>query len=115
MKQDLDAAVGDTEIMAYRFQYVDFSQPYVSSGLVMVVSLKSDGVKGTWMFMKTFTPKMWLIMMFMHLSICSVVWLIENEHAQNPEFKGFGAMLWFSITVIFFAQSKYHLVIRKEV
>ncbi|KAJ6679112.1 GLUTAMATE RECEPTOR [Salix purpurea] len=31
----LDAAVGDTEIMADRFQYVDFSQPYVDSGLVM--------------------------------------------------------------------------------
>ena len=115
MKQDLDAAVGDTEIMAYRFQYVDFSQPYVSSGLVMVVSLKSDGVKGTWMFTKAFTQKMWLIMMFMHLSICSVVWLIENEHGQNPEFKDFGAMLWFSIKVLFFAQGKSYLIIQIEI
>lgn len=115
MEQDLDAAVGDTEIMAYRYQYVDFSQPYVSSGLVMVVSLKPDRVKRNWMFMKAFTKKTWLLMLFMHLSICSIVWLIENEHGQNPEFKGFGAMLWYSTTVLFFAHSKSHYsIIQKK-
>ncbi|XP_060673010.1 glutamate receptor 2.7 [Ziziphus jujuba] len=90
----LDAAVGDIEIMAYRSQYVDFSQPYVSSGLVMIVKVEPDRDKETWMFMRAYTQKMWLLIMVMHLSICSVVWLIENEHVQNPEFKGLGAMLW---------------------
>ena len=39
------------------------------------------------------------------LCVGFVIWLIEN--ADNPEFKGFGAMLWFSGTVLFFIQSKY--------
>ncbi|TXG54187.1 hypothetical protein EZV62_019443 [Acer yangbiense] len=33
----LGAAVGDTEIMADRYQYAEFSQPYVESGLVMAL------------------------------------------------------------------------------
>ncbi|KAK4859850.1 hypothetical protein QYF36_012890 [Acer negundo] len=101
--KSLDAAVGDTEIMADRYQYAEFSQPYVESGLVMIVPVKPDKSKETWLFMKTFTTKMWLLMVGMHLFIGFVIWLIERE--DNPDLKGFGSMLWFSITVIFFAQS----------
>ncbi|KAJ6320971.1 hypothetical protein OIU78_016213 [Salix suchowensis] len=47
----LDAAVGDTEIMADRFQYVDFSHPYVDSGLVMpLTSNLSRLVLTPWLF-----------------------------------------------------------------
>ncbi|KAK0588367.1 hypothetical protein LWI29_000093 [Acer saccharum] len=41
----LDAAVGDIEIMADRYQYAEFSQPYVESGLVMIVLVKPDKSK----------------------------------------------------------------------
>ena len=108
----MDGAVGDIEVYADRFQYVDFTQPYISSGLEMVVTVKPDKVKETWMFMKAFTKKMWLQFIFMHLSICFMVWLIENQHGQNPEFKDLGDMLWFSATVL--AQSKYHFKIIKN-
>lgn len=87
--------------MADRFQYAEFSQPYVDSGLVMVVTEKSEKSKATWM-LKTFTTKMWLLMAAMHLFIGFVVWLIERKN--NTEFEGIGAMLWFSVTVIFNAQ-----------
>ena len=33
-----------------------------------------------------------------------VIWLIEKE--DNLYFNGFGSMLWFSITILFLAQSK---------
>ncbi|KAB5526690.1 hypothetical protein DKX38_020537 [Salix brachista] len=97
----LDAAVGDTEIMADRFQYVDFSQPYVDSGLVMVVTQKAETSHATWM-LKTFTKKLWLLMIAMHVFIGLLVWLIER--GNNTEFEGIGTMLWFSVTIIFFAQ-----------
>ncbi|PON65079.1 Ionotropic glutamate receptor [Parasponia andersonii] len=100
----LDAAVGDIEVFADRFRYVEYTQPYVSSGLEMVVTVEPDKVKETWMFMKAFTRRMWLQLILMHVSICSVVWLIENQHGQNPELKGLGVMLWFSVTMLFFAQ-----------
>ncbi|XVF36282.1 hypothetical protein REPUB_Repub19eG0044700 [Reevesia pubescens] len=98
----LDAAVGDTEIMAYRYQYAEFSQPYLDSGLSMVVTAKPDKSKEQWMFLETFTRRMWLITVAMHIFIGFVIWLIE--HGENPDLKTFGAVLWFSITVIFFAQ-----------
>lgn len=100
----MDAAVGDTEIMAYRFDYAEFTQPYVESGLVMIVTVKPDNLKETWLFITVFTKKMWLLMVAMHLFVGFVIWLIE--HGSNPEFEGFGTMLWFSITVLFFVQSK---------
>ncbi|KAL5558846.1 hypothetical protein UlMin_035057 [Ulmus minor] len=102
--KSFDAAIGDIGIFTDRYRYVDYSQPYLSSGLEMVVTVKPDKVKETWMFMKAFTKKMWLQMVFMHFSICSVVWFIENLHGKNHELKGLGAMLWFSITILFFAQ-----------
>ncbi|CAL8996363.1 unnamed protein product [Prunus brigantina] len=101
----LDAAVGDIEVVADRYHFVEFSQPYVSSGLVMVVTVKPDKLKEKWMFMKTFTKSMWFLMIVAHLSVCFVVWLIENEHGDNLELKGIGAILWFSVTVLFFAQN----------
>jgi hypothetical protein len=90
--------------MADRLEYVEFTQPYVESGLMMVVNVKPDKLKEKWLFINVFTKKMWLLMVAMHLFVGFIIWLIEN--ANNPEFKGFGAMLCFSVTVLFFAQSK---------
>ncbi|KAK4859601.1 hypothetical protein QYF36_008424 [Acer negundo] len=56
--KSLDAAVGDTETRVDRYQYAEFSQPYVESGLVMIVLVKPDNSKETLLFMKTFTTKM---------------------------------------------------------
>ena len=95
--------------MADRFQYCEFTQPYVESGLVMVVTVKPDNLKEIWLFMKAFTKRMWLMMVAMHLFIGFVVWLIER--GGNTEFEGLGTMLWFSVTVFFFVQSKPPLYI----
>ncbi|KAL5558844.1 hypothetical protein UlMin_035055 [Ulmus minor] len=104
VSQRLHAAIGDISVFTERYQYVDFTHPYLCSGIEMIVTVKPDKVKETWMFMNAFTQKMWLQLMFMHLSVCLIVWLIENLHGQNPELKGLGAMFWFTITILFFIQ-----------
>lgn len=91
--------------MADRFQYVDFSHPYVDSGLVMVVTQKAETSHTTWM-LKTFTKKLWLLMIAMHVFIGLLVWLIER--GNNTEFDGIGTMLWFSVTIIFYAHRKFN-------
>ncbi|XVE70081.1 hypothetical protein DITRI_Ditri10aG0043200 [Diplodiscus trichospermus] len=100
----IDAAVGDTEIMAYRCQYAEFSHPYIQADLRMIVTEKPDKSKEQWLFMETFTRRMWLITAAMHIFIGFVIWLIE--HGENPDLNRFGAVLWFSITIIFFAQGE---------
>ncbi|XP_047156258.1 glutamate receptor 2.5-like [Vigna umbellata] len=97
----LDAAVGDTSIMAYRYHLVDFSQPYLESGLNMVVPEQSKKSKEAWMFFDAFTKEMWLMMTTLHIFVGLVIWLIERQ--VNAELKGLGSMLWFLVTVIFYA------------
>ncbi|RHN45372.1 putative periplasmic binding protein-like I [Medicago truncatula] len=97
----LDGAVGDTDIMAYRYHLVDFSQPYVESGLHMVVTEQPEKSKQTWMFLDAFTKEMWLMITSMHIFVGVVIWLIERE--ANPYLRGFRSMLWFLVTVLFYA------------
>ncbi|XP_071694039.1 glutamate receptor 2.9-like [Rutidosis leptorrhynchoides] len=101
----LDAAVGDTEIMADRYEYAEFSQPYMESGLVIIVPLKPDSTKEWFIFFYAFTTNMWIIILTMTIGTGSVVWF--NEHLDgNEQFKAestfeyISKMLWFSIAVI---------------
>ncbi|XP_027186149.2 glutamate receptor 2.9-like isoform X3 [Cicer arietinum] len=96
-----DAAVGDTSIVAYRYHLVDFSQPYVESGLHMVVTEQPAKSKEAWMFLDAFTKEMWLTMAAMHIFVGVVIWLIERE--ENADLRGFGSILWFLVTVLFYA------------
>jgi len=90
--------------MAYRYHLVDFSQPYLESGLNMVVPEQSTKSKEAWMFLDAFTKEMWLMMAALHIFVGLVIWLIERQ--VNTELKGLGSMLWFLVTVIFYAHSK---------
>ncbi|XP_057470075.1 glutamate receptor 2.7-like [Actinidia eriantha] len=106
--KSLDAAVGDTEIMADRYEYAEFSQPYLESGLIMVVPVKPDQTKEIWMFMKAFKMQMWVLMPSMHVLTAFVIWLIERGE-NNPDFvhphsSKIWTVLCFSVTLLFFAQ-----------
>ncbi|KAK3028291.1 LOW QUALITY PROTEIN: hypothetical protein RJ639_037468 [Escallonia herrerae] len=109
--KNLDAAVGDTEIMAERYEYAEFSQPYIESGLIMVITLKPDTTKDRFMFMKAFKMDMWVLMAMMSFFTGFVIWLTEMVE-NYPEFRGssvshhVGSMIWFSVTLLSFAQSK---------
>ncbi|KAG4953535.1 hypothetical protein JHK87_039129 [Glycine soja] len=96
----LDAAVGDIQVVEHRYAFAEFSHPYVESGIAMVVKVKPDRSKETWMFMDAFTKEMWMLMAVMHLFIAFVIWFIEGEN--NSELKSLGAILWFSVTTLFF-------------
>ncbi|KAL8141128.1 hypothetical protein V2J09_007149 [Rumex salicifolius] len=110
-KKRFDGAVGDTNILADRCEWADFTQPYVKSGLALVVPVKPDRTKETWMFMEVFELKMWLLIPSTSLFIGFVVWLIEHQD-HNPEFdqrslsEQLGTILWFSFAVLFFAQKE---------
>ncbi|XP_058096443.1 glutamate receptor 2.5-like [Magnolia sinica] len=102
-----DAAVGDTEILSDRYQYAEFSQPYMESGLTMVVKVKPEKMRRAWMFVKPFTKSMWALIGAMNLFVGTVIWLIERDTSVG--FGGgtfgdqIGTMLWFAISTNFFA------------
>eukprot|EP00850_Spirogloea_muscicola_P009020 SM000049S16791 [mRNA] locus=s49:744747:762811:- [translate_table: standard] len=100
-----DAAVGDITITAERSLIVDFTQPYVSSGLVVVVPQHGKGAS-TWAFTKPFSYLMWLFILMFLLGNAFVMWVVE-EHAkvrkrnEGPK-QQVVTMLWFSFNTLFF-------------
>ncbi|XP_004238151.2 glutamate receptor 2.9 isoform X1 [Solanum lycopersicum] len=106
--KSLDAAVGDTEILPDRYELAEFSQPYIDSGLVMVVTERPRPEKTNFIVIKAFKLKLWILLAMMSMSTGVVIWL--NEYVNdNLDFSGsfpqlIGSMLWFSVTVLSFSQ-----------
>ncbi|XP_031106648.1 glutamate receptor 3.2-like [Ipomoea triloba] len=100
-----DAVVGDIAIVTNRTKIVDFTQPYIESGLVVVVPI-SKPKSSAWAFLRPFTPLMWGVTAAFFLFVGAVVWILE--HRTNDEFRGppkqqFITILWFSFSTMFFA------------
>ncbi|VVA36064.1 PREDICTED: glutamate receptor [Prunus dulcis] len=99
-----DAAVGDITVLADRLEKVEFTQPYMESGLSMIVPAKPE--KSTWMFMKPFTWQMWVVSGAILIYTMFVVWFLERP--SNPEFGGplknqIGTATWFTFSSLFFS------------
>nr|GMD58351.1 glutamate receptor 3.6-like isoform X2 [Ipomoea batatas] len=100
-----DAAIGDIVITTNRTKMVDFTQPFIESGLVVVAPVK-EWSSNAWAFLRPFTPAMWCITGIFFLVVGTVVWILE--HRRNDEFRGpprkqFITILWFSFSTLFFS------------
>ncbi|GAB4825156.1 hypothetical protein Ancab_008031 [Ancistrocladus abbreviatus] len=80
-----DAAVGDITITTNRTRIVDFTQPFMESGLVIVAPVK-ESKSSAWAFLKPFTVQMWCVTGAFSLFVGAVVWILE--HRINTEFRG---------------------------
>ncbi|MCD7464015.1 hypothetical protein HAX54_051913 [Datura stramonium] len=98
-----DAAVGDISIVTNRTKILDFTQPYIDSGLVVVVHVKK--IKSiAWSFLRPFTPLMWGVIGAFCLLVGAVVWILEhkfNDEFRGPPKKQAVTILWFSFSTIF--------------
>lgn len=72
-------------ITTNRTRLVDFTQPYMDSGLVVIAPIQK--VKSSpWAFLKPFTWQMWAVTGLFFLFVGTVVWILE--HRMNAEFRG---------------------------
>ncbi|XP_028223145.1 glutamate receptor 2.7-like [Glycine soja] len=83
--KNYDAVVGDVSIVSTRYEYASFTQPYTETGLMMIVPIKSKTGDRTWLFMKPFTKRMWILILFIIVYNGFVVWIIERNHRPEPE------------------------------
>jgi ionotropic glutamate receptor len=83
--QNFDVAVGDITIVTNRTRYVDFTQPFIESGLVVVAPVK-EAKSSPWSFLKPFTIEMWAVTGGFFLFVGAMVWILE--HRFNQEFRG---------------------------
>ncbi|XP_044470337.1 glutamate receptor 3.6-like isoform X2 [Mangifera indica] len=100
-----DAAVGDIAIITNRTRMVDFTQPYIESGLVVVAPVKKLD-SNAWAFLRPFSPRMWGVTSIFFLAVGAVVWI--SEHRHNDDFRGpprrqVVTVFWFSFSTMFFA------------
>ncbi|KAM1485096.1 hypothetical protein ACFXTI_036598 [Malus domestica] len=106
-KKVYDAVVGDITVLADRLDKVEFTQPYMESGLSMIVP--AEPKKSTWMFMKPFTWQMWVVTVSILIYTVFIVWFLEQP--SNPEFDGplknqIGTATWFTFSSLFFAHKE---------
>lgn len=100
--------VGDTTILANRSKYVDFTLPFIKSGVGLIVPIK-DQVKRTSMsFLMPLTWNLWITSFFFFFLIGFTVWVIE--HRVNPDFRGpanyqASTIFWFAFSTMVFAPS----------
>ncbi|GAB2230330.1 hypothetical protein Drorol1_Dr00014592 [Drosera rotundifolia] len=103
-----DAVVGDVTIIANRSNYVDFTQPYTDSGVIMVVPVKDANINRAWIFLKPLTWELWVTSFCFFVFIAFLVWLLE--HRISDEFRGgsllqqIGTSLYYSFCTMVFAQ-----------
>lgn len=80
-----DAAIGDIAIVTNRTRIVDFSQPYIATGLVIVAPINNHK-ESAWVFLKPFTVEMWCVTAASFVMIAVVIWILE--HRVNDDFRG---------------------------
>ncbi|KAL2999831.1 hypothetical protein AAZX31_09G180100 [Glycine max] len=102
---EFDAVVGDITITTNRTKIVDFTQPYIESGLVVVAPIRKMK-SSAWAFLRPFTPMMWFVTGMFFLAVGVVVWILErrlNEDFRGPSRRQFVTIIWFSFSTLFFA------------
>ncbi|KAI3774204.1 hypothetical protein L1987_48749 [Smallanthus sonchifolius] len=100
-----DAAVGDIAIITNRTKVVDFTQPNIESGLVVVIPIKKLD-SNAWAFLRPFTPVLWVVTMILFIIIGVVVWILEhgwNEEFRGPPRKQLVTIFWFAWSTLFFS------------
>ncbi|KAL9248847.1 Glutamate receptor 3.3-like protein [Drosera capensis] len=102
---NFDAAVGDISVVPGRTNVVDFTQPFIESGLVVVAPYKNLH-SGPWFFVMSLTPMTWCVLMLSFVVIGVVIWILE--HRKNEQFRGSSTqqlvtILWFSLSTLTFS------------
>ncbi|XP_039122464.1 glutamate receptor 3.1-like isoform X2 [Dioscorea cayenensis subsp. rotundata] len=107
---EIDGVVGDYAIVTNRTLILDFTQPYIESGLVIVAPLKKLR-SNAWAFSRPFTLKLWCATGVAIVLVGVVVWILErrvNEefrHGGNPR-KQIFTIFWFGFSTMFFCQQE---------
>lgn len=101
--------VGDTTILAYRTQFVDFTMPYTESGVSMVVPVKKNNSTGMWIFLRPLTLDLWLAIFSVFVLTGFMLWVIErsnNEEFPGTPFQQLGTIFYFVFSTLSFSHGK---------
>lgn len=98
----LDAVVGDIAIVSSRALLVDFTKPYMDSGLVIIAPFRKMN-SNAWAFLRPFTGAMWSVTAVLFLFVGVVIWILEhrlNEDFRGPPRQQITTIIWFSLSTM---------------
>ncbi|PPS08779.1 hypothetical protein GOBAR_AA11868 [Gossypium barbadense] len=84
--QEIHAAVGDISIVGSRTNCVNFTLPYLETGVAMLIKVRHNGPKDMWIFLKPLSWDLWLVIIAICIFIGIVVRVLERR--ENTEFNG---------------------------
>ena len=92
--------MGDTTILTKRSLYVEFTLPFIKSGVGLVVSIEDQVKRDSVPFLKPLSWELWLTSFVLFFLIGFTVWALE--HRDNPDFHGppnyqGSTILWFCL------------------
>ncbi|KAK7252620.1 hypothetical protein RIF29_36702 [Crotalaria pallida] len=102
---EYDGAVGDITITTKRTKMVDFTQPFIETGLVVVAPVR-ESESNAWAFLAPFTPTMWCVTASFFILMGAVIWILEhrvNDDFRGPPKKQVVTIFWFSFSTMFFS------------
>jgi len=115
MTRKSDVVVGDMTILAYRSKIVDFTVPYIGSGVKMVVPVKHGRDQNMWTFVKPFSWDLWLSIIIISTFIGIAILIMERnvnalpnqEASANQKKLRPATILWFPISQAILPESTY--------
>ncbi|XP_042014289.1 glutamate receptor 2.5-like [Salvia splendens] len=97
--------------MADRYVYTEFSQPYIESGLVMVVTAKPGLKDSKFIALNPFTKLMWLKLAAVSTATGFVIWFSEfatgnDQFTCDSILQTICSILWLPVTIIPLSQNR---------
>ncbi|KAH7307765.1 hypothetical protein KP509_22G076700 [Ceratopteris richardii] len=109
-RKDIDAIIGDITVGSKRFEFANFTQTYIDSGIVIVTL--DDGFSRTWIgiFFEPFDHGTWIILVVSILAAGFTLWLLEDNsrmrqhsyQSATSRFIQFSRTFWFLALVLVF-------------
>ncbi|KAI3701662.1 hypothetical protein L6452_26901 [Arctium lappa] len=104
------AVAGDITVRGARAKYIDFTIPYLSSEVYMLVHATHEWNQTLWTFVRPFTKRLWITLVGVCLCIGLAVAILEYR-ASNPKFTSpfyqkLIMVIWFPISTFFFHEGK---------
>ncbi|OAY66543.1 Glutamate receptor 2.8 [Ananas comosus] len=103
-----DAAVADITITANRSHLVDFTLPYMASGVSMVVAVCDEQSNNFWVFIKPLKEDLWLVSAAFFVFTGVIVWSLEhriNDEFGGPPLNQLGTVFYFSLSTLVFTHT----------
>jgi ionotropic glutamate receptor len=109
-----DAVVGDVTITAKRAEQVQFTQPFLDSGLLAVVRLRNvDNINSGFAFLMPFSIGMWLLTLGFFTTGVLALYLLE--YRRNSASRQFGSTVWTSFSTLITNQNDIKTVMGRIV